>query len=514
MSKNQLNKIFEDYIFLSSLVKENKNKSNLHKYWSRKPSAPLNYYIKKFSEKNEILFDPFCGSGSFALEAKLLVRNFLGLDLNPLAVKISQELTNFDFDINEALSIFSNLQNNIKSKILELYKIDKKCNNCNTFLYAYQVNNKGSGNKKIIAYCDVCKKKHSAMFDEDSLLVVSNFKIDRKHLPDIDFPKFYKDRFSYKGIKKVTDLYSDRNLKALSIIYPELLSIDLKYQRFFLLVMSNTVLHVSKLKGERIRPLGVNNYWIPNDYIQENVWFRFADRFNKAIKSKQKDLERVKNSKQLRCEIEKKSIFESNYVDFFDYIFADPPYGEAIQYSELSFVMNSWLKESYDNKDEIIINPLQGKNKFQYLDLLRKSFTLIYSSLKNEKFFTLTFQNADFQIWVKIVGILKEIGFKYEECTFLDLLGNTFNSNWSKNSTKYDIYLTLKKVKRIDTKTSSNLVQSEEVLKQIIELLKSKDVKISPQIVYSLYSSYSIYLMFKGYNLDKIITIKEIDTIN
>ena len=57
-------------------------------------------------------------------------------------------------------------------------------------------------------------------------------------------------------------------------------SLNSEYEDLLMLAFTNTVLHISKLKGENVRPLGVNNYWVPDDFIEENVWFRFMDRFN------------------------------------------------------------------------------------------------------------------------------------------------------------------------------------------------------------------------------------------
>ena len=48
--------------------------------------------------------------------------------------------------------------------------------------------------------------------------------------------------------------------------------------------------------------------------------------------------------------------FKNNSVD---YIITDPPYGDVIQYSELSFMWNSWLDLDYKNKNEVIIRNLR-----------------------------------------------------------------------------------------------------------------------------------------------------------
>ena len=49
-----------------------------------KPQLPK-YFIEKYSQKGEIIYDPFGGRGTTAIEAALLGRNFITNDINPLS---------------------------------------------------------------------------------------------------------------------------------------------------------------------------------------------------------------------------------------------------------------------------------------------------------------------------------------------------------------------------------------------------------------------------------------------
>lgn len=61
--------------------------------WS--PFIPRNI-ILRYSKEGDLILDPFVGSGTTLVEAKLLHRNAVGLDINPLALAISKEHLKFD----------------------------------------------------------------------------------------------------------------------------------------------------------------------------------------------------------------------------------------------------------------------------------------------------------------------------------------------------------------------------------------------------------------------------------
>lgn len=65
----------------------------VHKYTARSIPHIPRYFIKTFTQENDWILDPFCGSGTTALEARLLGRNAIGIDINPLAVLISEVKT-------------------------------------------------------------------------------------------------------------------------------------------------------------------------------------------------------------------------------------------------------------------------------------------------------------------------------------------------------------------------------------------------------------------------------------
>ena len=58
-------------------------------YPTMKPPSLLKRIITASSKENDLILDPFCGSGTTCLAAKLLNRRWIGIDASPEAVKIS-----------------------------------------------------------------------------------------------------------------------------------------------------------------------------------------------------------------------------------------------------------------------------------------------------------------------------------------------------------------------------------------------------------------------------------------
>ena len=63
--------------------------------WS--PYIPRNV-IMRYSVEGDTVLDQFVGGGTTAVEAKLTKRNFIGVDINPIAIERSTEKCNFEYD--------------------------------------------------------------------------------------------------------------------------------------------------------------------------------------------------------------------------------------------------------------------------------------------------------------------------------------------------------------------------------------------------------------------------------
>ena len=63
---------------------------SLCSYLGAFPPSLANYFIKYFTDKNDLVFDPFSGRGTTILESRMLGRKSFGSDLNPIALALSK----------------------------------------------------------------------------------------------------------------------------------------------------------------------------------------------------------------------------------------------------------------------------------------------------------------------------------------------------------------------------------------------------------------------------------------
>jgi len=515
--QNVINKLFDNLRYEPTYNKEYSKIYKFHKYWARKPWYIVERYIQEYSNEGDTVLDPFSGSGSTGLESILNGRNFIGFDLNPIAILISKGTFQTDVDLKTLEIDFSKIEKKCKKAILNLYKVEDVCENCGEQLFFKHVLSgpKYKDEPEGKLYCDNCNKRVSNIKRK----LTSNEINQLKKFEEMDIPfwyptksfpdKFYKDRFSYKGISNVSQMYTKRNLYCSSLLLDTIKSLNSKYEDLLLLAFTNTILHASKLKGEDVRPLGVNNYWIPDDYIEENVWFRFQDRFKNLLNGKKSLIKRMKEKGHIgEFELNNKSSLELDLKGQVDYIFTDPPYGDAIQYSELSFVWNAWIEKDYDNKEEVIINPVQEKGPFEFNHLLKQSLIEIRKVLKQDGYFTLCFQNKDYKIWEEVIQSCKDLGFSLVNIHIYDTFGSPYNKHWAKFSPKADIYVTFQNKLVKDDNYFDTPTNLQTIVKSVLNYMEENKLEIDTTKLYDVTVSLLIWNLF--YNKSKV----DIDKFN
>lgn len=474
--------------------------AKLHKYWSRKPWFVIDQYIDKYSKKNHVVLDPFCGSGIIGLQSVLANRNFIGYDLNPFAVFLAKNSLQVGYDKISFEEDFSAIEQAVREKIMPLYAINDKY-----ILYTILGKKNGKDYNAVIADSNF-RNKQKVSLAKSELEPTVKFPKKLKY-PDKDFPdKFYKDRFSYKGVKRVSDMFTNRNILALALLHTAINELSLKNRDLFMLAFTNTLLHVSKLKAENVRPLGVNNFWIPDDFIEENVWWRFVDRVGNVKVAKQviadkaiqnevtKPVSKIYNKSSLKMsEVKSSSV---------DYLITDPPYGDTIQYSELSYIWNCWLEKEFEIENEVIINPVQNKGVNEYYNQLTAFVGEARRVLKKDAYFTLAFHNKDLKIWINLAELIRDHGMELVDISSYDTFGSPYNKNWAKFSPKSDFYVTFINSQKKTKVTNKKTIHPDEIANEIVKCLGKNNGKLfNLNKTYDLFVGVVISKIFDGYQV-------------
>lgn len=427
----------------------------VHKYWARKPWYVVGAYLKHFTKEGELVLDPFSGSGVAGIEAIANNRKAVLVDLNPIATFITKNTARVDFELSALIKAYEEIRAKCENKIRGLYLLDEKCPSCKAYFEMRHLLRGPKFSEWIVyAVCPACNKgkqyirRHLKKSELQKLKGIEKREIKYWYPKDAFPEKFDKDRITYKGIKYIHQIFTRRNLYALSIIWGQITKIKEESVRDLLkLAFLNTLLHVSKLKAENVRPMAVNNYWVPDDWIEENVWFRFNERFNLLKKGKEIAFKRISQNSYRNLKVYNASALNLSMLDdnSVDYIFTDPPYGDSIQYFELSMIWNAWLGNMPSNTEEAVINPAQKKSVNEYGLLLEAAFSEMFRVLKYGRWISVCFHNKEFKVWNAILQACKKAGFVLVNALPQEPISQSFNQAWAKYSSKTDMIINLVK---------------------------------------------------------------------
>ncbi len=69
----------------------------MHRYFARRPHSIFPELVRHYSDRLDIVLDPFCGGGVALVEGVLQGRRVIGFDINPLATFVTRaELADVD----------------------------------------------------------------------------------------------------------------------------------------------------------------------------------------------------------------------------------------------------------------------------------------------------------------------------------------------------------------------------------------------------------------------------------
>ena len=397
-----------------------------HKYWGKKPIESIAYFIQNYTNKEDIILDPFLGSGFICNESLKRDRRFIGIDINPFSIEHTIFLLNLP-----SSKEYSEAIKDIK------YKVEKTINES----YHLYDNNTASHylweNDKLIKIWLKTKNGRKRIevvpsdFDMKLIDTFNNYQL--KYIRDITF--FTNSRINTCSSMTIYDMFTRRALRNIELLISEIMKYPEKLKRALLLTLTSSSGQMSKmvfaitnrgktknLKSEKIEVGSwVIGFWRPSLHFEINVWNCFESRAKKLINALNEKNERAYSiyNKINDLFINKSGCFldNNNCIDIIktipdnsiQLICTDPPHSDRIPYLELSEIWNAILNKKVFFDNEIIVSNAKERNKNKEFYFHDMSFFIKECNriLKNDGIFVLYFNARDKASW-RFLKILNE----------------------------------------------------------------------------------------------------------
>ena len=295
-------------------------------------------------------------------------------------------------------------------------------------------------------------KKFEKRADDEDIAVLlkiaselSKYSIPKDKLPDGDNTA---QPMQSHNFKRVNQFYYDRSTVVFAYFLEESKKspfVDtLTFLATSILTKTGSKLHNIGFKNGKLNLAGAmpNVLYVPSTVAERNIIELLESKMNDICKvyadHKDKKGVLIQTCSATNTGIPNNSI---------DYIFTDPPFGSNINYSEMNYIWESWLKVKTNNKQEAIINRSQSKTLLEYQSLMTEAFTEFYRVLKPGRWMTVEFHNSLNAVWNAIQEALQRAGFVIADVRTLDKKQGTFKQMTSAAAVKQDLVISAYKPK-------------------------------------------------------------------
>jgi DNA modification methylase/DNA-directed RNA polymerase subunit RPC12/RpoP len=470
-----------------------------HTYHTKVPPQGIEKLIEYYTNPGDVVLDPFSGSGMTGVAATNLNRRAILVDLSPAAcfiasnliapteprpyldavhaiLRMSEELERRLYSTtcrechDRAVQLYTvwsfgalcsrcgreftiwDVARDVKPKIRECkIKSEFNCPHCGRLVekktlvrtrrYPVQIGYHCCGSRQ--------QERMSAPDAQDVELLAD---IDREGIPkDLWYPT---DRFPRgvntgqairAGITSIDKVYTKRALWAMAYLWDKAIRWPDPFIRSKL-VFTLTSLYQRVTLLSEFRFWGgsgnIANYNVPAISNEQNV-FRTFERKARTISWYLESAPRV--PREFRLSTQSACHIPQLPDDSVDYIFTDPPFGGNINYSEMNFLWESWLRSFTDNREEIVVNRAQGKDVSAYQGLLTQAFREMKRVLKPGAWLSVVFHNSSARVWQALQEALHDAGFTIDGTQTFDKRHGTFKQFVSDNAVGYDLVLHCRK---------------------------------------------------------------------
>jgi 16S rRNA G966 N2-methylase RsmD len=408
-----------------------------HKYWGKKPAETISFLIDKLSDPNDLILDPFMGSGAIAREAIARGRRFIGGDINPISIDLASTILRLpsSASIRKAVKL---IESEVARDISETYLLEDGSYASHYLwdedeLIEVWSKKKGSRTRIELEPTEHDHRLISAFADytPHNLRPLTTFKNSRINSP---------------GKLEWGDLFTGRALHNLELIRSSILAISDDTVRTALLTaltaasgqMSRMVFAIEKrgkssgqISSKR-KEVGswVIGFWRPKLHFEVNSWNCFINKAKALIRGLESPgimpIEISDNPTSLLdlskrcciCQLDALSLLEKLPKGSVDVIITDPPHGDRIPYLELSEIWNAILgKEAPFEREIVVTNAAERRQtSLAYGDKLKQLFRHAGEVISEQGALVIMFNSRSKSEWCDLIVATTAGGLEYAGC--------------------------------------------------------------------------------------------------
>lgn len=430
----------------------------LHKYWGRKPHNIVAAYVGAYSTPGQTVLDPFCGSGVTPIEAALLGRRSIGVDLNPVATLMAA-VTLQPLSQNERATVTSWVYR-ISDRIRrELYAVPcpqcaglaelrtlawtrvAKCSSCsvtNPVVSKRKVRNPtctscGAGLESMEISevideswidCGTCGVVHG----HGELQGLPDPQIKASPLPDV---RIYENRRILAGAAmRLETFFPPRGSLAIRIVLDALPELPDRERKLAQILLTSASAQASRMLPYRQGlatggpAWSVPGFWFPAHRVEPNFGRSLVRKLAKGWRALDDVARHLSTPLQVREAPDSGAdvvILTGSATNMpfaeesVDYVFTDPPYGGSVPYLEFSAMWNGLLGAHPAYESEIVVSDATQREKdhSRYEVELTAAFRETFRVLRPGRWMHLTFQHLSDEMWLLLRRCVQGVGFEY-----------------------------------------------------------------------------------------------------
>ena len=348
-----------------------------HKYWGKKPVEPLAFITERVTSRGDLVVDPFSGSGVTGFAAVGLNRRYLGIDINPIAVKLSSFVLNPP-PARELRLAFDFVARKVKREISETYRTRAHSEPATHYLW--------NGDQMQEIWVVVGRRRAATL--EPTSFDHETFEKYESCRPKFRSPRFFKNsRINADPSLTWADLFTGRALRNINLILQAIGELPGGTRNALELCLTASSGQMSKMvfaitgrgkkDGEKSTKIEVGSwvigFWRPPLHFEVNSWNCFERKFNKLVSGVSALQGHAKSGtiRQLLDRAVDFSIVNGNATAVLsgipdgsaDLILTDPPHSDRAPYLELSELWNAILGLEPDFSDEIVVSNARDRQK-------------------------------------------------------------------------------------------------------------------------------------------------------